>query len=81
LNDDAFYKTSVTAGFLPLGHYRVVVLEQDLRWTTHDFSSLDEANSFASEAVSETGDEQAIAKVYDALHVLVGEGKQYWVRP
>ncbi|MDQ7779763.1 MAG: hypothetical protein RDV41_08645 [Planctomycetota bacterium] len=60
------------------GHFRVMVLEADLRTTHKDFTSLDEAKSYATDAASESDDTPPIAVVIDSDFRVVFEGKPYY---
>lgn len=65
------------AGPLPVGHFRVVVIESDSRVTTHDFSELARAVAFANDAASESDLPAPIAWVLDGSLRRVHRGAHY----
>ena len=77
--DELYGTTARGLGPLAAGHYRVVVLESDLRTTSHDFADLDEAKTYADDTVSETDDSPPIAHVFDDGFAIVHRGRPYWV--
>jgi hypothetical protein len=65
-------------GEIPVGSFRVSVLEPNLRISHHDFASREEACAYANDAASETEDNPPIAYVFDDALALVHRGRPYW---
>lgn len=66
-------------GPIPVGAYRAMVLEGDLRISSQEFSDLEAARSYTNDAASEADDRPPIAVVLDSKFDVVHHGRPYWV--
>ncbi len=64
-------------GPLPAGHFRVLVLESDLRTTRFDTDSFETARAYAVDAASEADDTPPLSFVFNDQFEMVYRGRHY----
>ncbi len=77
---DSLVEAAKKLGRIRTKHFRVMVLESDLRRSSQDFRRLEEAKSYADDAASESDDNTPIAIVVDSTFKIVHKGRPYYLR-
>jgi hypothetical protein len=79
--DPTMMERAKKLGLIPQGQFRVVVIEEDLRVTSKDVGSLEEARSYANDVCSENDSgTPPVAHVFDDGFEVVHTGQPYFNR-